>query len=108
MPEPLVLTGATLIDGTGAAPVSGRAVVVQDGRIQAVVGEREAPSGRTLRLNGLTLLPGLINCHVHLCFGGDADPGATMTRESYATTVINATLRARPRCATSAGATTPS
>jgi imidazolonepropionase-like amidohydrolase len=95
MPEPLVLTGVTLIDGTGAAPVNGRAVVVQDGRIHAVVGEREAPSGRTLRLNGLTLLPGLINCHVHLCFGGDADPGATMLKESYAATVINAVLRAR-------------
>jgi imidazolonepropionase-like amidohydrolase len=109
MPEPLVLTGATLIDGTGAAPVSGRAVVVQDGRIQAVVGEREAPSGRTLRLNGLTLLPGLINCHVHLCFGGDADPGATMTRESYATTVINATPSVTerfpdPACCARAGA----
>jgi imidazolonepropionase-like amidohydrolase len=95
MADPVVLTGATLIDGTGAAPVNGCAVVVQDGRIQAVVGERAAPAGRTLRLNGLTLLPGLINCHVHLCFGADADPGATMVKESFATTVINATLRAR-------------
>jgi len=95
MPEPLILTGATLIDGSGAAPVSGCAVVVQDGRIQAVVAERQAPAGRTLRLDGLTLLPGLINCHVHLCFGGEADPGATMVRESFATTVINAAVRAR-------------
>jgi imidazolonepropionase-like amidohydrolase len=95
MPEPLVLTGATLIDGTGAAPVNGRAVVVQDGRILAVVGEREAPSGRTLRLNGLTLLPGLINCHVHLCFGGEADPASAMLKEAYAATVIQAAVRAR-------------
>ena len=95
MADPLVLIGATVIDGTGAAAQRGRAVVVQDGRIQAVVDERQAPGGRTRRLDGLTLLPGLINCHVHLCFGGEADPGATMVKESYATTVINAAVRAR-------------
>ena len=95
MPDPLVLTGATLIDGTGAAPVSGRAVVVRDGRIHAVVAERDAPSGQTLRLDGLTLLPGLINCHVHLCFGGEADPGTAMVKEAFAATVIKATMRAR-------------
>jgi imidazolonepropionase-like amidohydrolase len=95
MPESLVLTGATLIDGTGAAPVSGRAVVVRDGRIHAVVAERDAPSGTTLRLDGLTLLPGLINCHVHLCFGGEADPGTAMVREAFAATVIKAAMRAR-------------
>jgi imidazolonepropionase-like amidohydrolase len=90
-----ILTGAQLIDGTGTPPVAGRAVVVEDGRIAAVVGEREAPSGRTLRLNGLTLLPGLVNCHVHLCFSGAADPAAAMLGESYATTVIHAVQRAR-------------
>ena len=95
MAEPLVLTGATLIDGPGAPPARGRAVVVANGRIQAVVAEREAPAGTTRRLDGLTLLPGLINCHVHLCFGGEADPGAAMLKESYATTVIKAALRAR-------------
>jgi imidazolonepropionase-like amidohydrolase len=95
MPEPLILTGATLIDGTGAAPQRGRAVVVQDGRIQAVVDARQAPAGRTRRLDGLTLLPGLVNCHVHLCFGGEADPGVAMVKESYAATVINAAVRAR-------------
>ena len=79
--DALVLTGATLIDGTGAAPVSGRAVVVQDGRIQAVVAERQAPPAKTLRLDGLTLLPGLINCHVHLCFGGEADRASTMVQD---------------------------
>ena len=96
--------------------MSGRAVVVRDGRIQAVVAERDAPAGPDPRLDGLTLLPGLINCHVHLCFGGEADPGAAMVKETFATTVIKAALRARgrrsrpasPRCAIWAAATTPS
>jgi imidazolonepropionase-like amidohydrolase len=93
--ERTILAGALLIDGSGAPPVSGRAVVVEQGRIAAVVADGAAPSGTTLRLDGLTLLPGLINCHVHLCFGGEADPAAVMLKESYASTVINAVLRAR-------------
>ena len=90
-----VLTGATLVDGSGAPPVVGQVVVVEGDRIAAVVPAREAPPGASLRLDGLTLLPGLINCHVHLCFGGEADPAAAMQRDSYATTVIRAVLRAR-------------
>ena len=67
--ERLILSGARLIDGSGAQPVSGKAVVVEGSRIAAVVEGRAAPLGTLLRLDGLTLLPGLINCHVHLCLG---------------------------------------
>ena len=91
---PTILSGAMLIDGTGVPPVAGRAVVVEQGRIAAVVDERAAPSGTVRRLDGLTLLPGLINCHVHLCFGGEADPASAMLKEAYAATVIQAAVRA--------------
>ena len=93
--ERTILTGALLLDGTGAPPVAGRAVVVEHGRISAVVSTSEAPSGTTLRLDGLTLLPGLVNMHVHLCFGGEADPAASLQRDPQALTVIKAALRAR-------------
>ena len=93
--ERTILTGALLLDGTGGPPVAGRAVVVEQGRISAVVGASEAPSGTTLRLDGLTLLPGLVNMHVHLCFGGEADPSATLLREPHAMIVLKAALRAR-------------
>src|SRR5262249_57002670 len=72
--DTLVLHGARIIDGTGAEPVRGRAVLVEGGRITAVVEEARAPRGRGVDLAGSTLLPGLINCHVHLCFGAAADP----------------------------------
>jgi imidazolonepropionase-like amidohydrolase len=93
--ERMILAGAMLIDGSGAPPVAGRAVVVEQGRITAVVGASEAPSGTTVRLDGLTLLPGLINCHVHVCLGAEADPARVMAAEPYAATVIKAVLRAR-------------
>jgi imidazolonepropionase-like amidohydrolase len=94
--ERTVLAGAMLIDGSGRPPVAGRAVVVERDRIVDVVAEADAPpAGRTLRLDGLTLLPGLVNCHVHLCLGAEPDPAAAMLKEPYAATVIKAVLRAR-------------
>jgi imidazolonepropionase-like amidohydrolase len=92
--ERTILTGAMLIDGSGAPPAAGRAVVVENGRIAGVVAERDAPAGPALRLDGLTLLAGLINCHVHLCLGAEADPAAVMLKEPSAATVIKAVLRA--------------
>ena len=92
----LVLTGATLIYGTGAEPVTERAVVIEGGRISAVVPAGRHPTDATvLHLEGLTLLPGLINAHVHLCLGGEPDPVKTLTEDSPATTAIKTVLRAR-------------
>lgn len=102
--EPAVLVGARLIDGTGSEPVRGRAVVVESGRIAAVVDEAALPRGRRVDLDGATLLPGLINCHVHLCFGAEADPVRPVREEPLAFTAIKALVRAR-QCA-QAGVTT--
>jgi imidazolonepropionase-like amidohydrolase len=84
-----------LIDGTGAPPVRDRAVVLEQRRIAAVVPDREARDGAVLDLGGLTLLPGLFNCHTHLCLSGGADPARALAEESFPATVIHATLRAR-------------
>ena len=93
--ETLVLSGARIIDGTGAEPVRGRSVVVEKGVIAAVVDDARAPRGSRMDLAGHTLLPGLINCHVHLCLGGEADPVRPLREEPLATTAIKALVRAR-------------
>ena len=70
-----LLLGATLIDGTGAAPVPDAAVLINDGRITAA-GPRQAVSwpahADIIDLSGCTLLPGLIDGHDHLASHGYA------------------------------------
>src|SRR6266536_477971 len=102
--ETLVLVGASLIDGTGAEPVRGRAVVVEGDRITQVVDDARAPKGRRIDLSGCTLLPGLVNCHVHLCFGAEADPVRVLKEEPAALTALKALLRAK--ASVEAGVTT--
>jgi imidazolonepropionase-like amidohydrolase len=95
MDDRLILVGATLIDGTGAPPEAGRAVVVADGRIADIVPAARAPAGPVLRLDGLRLVPGLINCHVHLCLGAEADPVRPLLDDPPGLTTLKAALRAR-------------
>jgi hypothetical protein len=65
---PLVLSGVTVIDATGAAPRPHMAVVIDKGRIAEVgkVGTVVAPeSARVLDASGKFLIPGFWDMHVH-------------------------------------------
>ena len=74
----VVIQADRLFDGTGAEPIEQAAVVIGDGRIRAV-GRRDeivAPDGEAQRVEyaGCTILPGLIDCHVHLIFSAGPRP----------------------------------
>ncbi len=87
-PPPKALVGATLIDGTGAAPVPNAVVLLRDGKIECA-GPRSAcpvPSGvDTADLSGLFITPGLVDAHVHFSQTGWADgrPDSLDLRDRY-------------------------
>lgn len=65
----IAVTNATLIDGTGADPVRAATVVVEDERISQVGAGVAPPRDATvIDAGGRTLMPGMIDCHVHLYF----------------------------------------
>lgn len=86
-----------LIDGTGT--VHERAtVLVRGSKISAVGPSRTLtiPKGaRRVNGRGLTILPGLIDCHVHLCLGGEADVVGTLESEHPSLTLLKSASHAK-------------
>jgi imidazolonepropionase-like amidohydrolase len=65
-PDTLALTRGTLIDGSGRDPVRNATVLVEGGRIAAAGPSVKVPRGaKVLDAGGCTVLPGIIDCHVH-------------------------------------------
>jgi imidazolonepropionase-like amidohydrolase len=74
----VVFEHATLLDCTGRDPQPNARVVVEDGRIRRI-GASNGPGGpkdaRVVDCQGRTLMPGLLDAHVHLALL-DLDPAA--------------------------------
>ncbi len=57
----------TLIDGTGAEPVRGATIILDGDTITAVARDGAVPRGsEVVDAQHLTIMPGMIDCHVHL------------------------------------------
>jgi imidazolonepropionase-like amidohydrolase len=72
----LALVGGRVIDGYGAAPIENGVVLIAGDRILAVgrQGDVAVPADtRTIDTNGMTVLPGLFDMHVHLQLLGHGD-----------------------------------
>lgn len=86
-----------IIDGTGAVHECAT-LLVRGSKISAVGPTRTLtiPKG-TVRINGrgLTILPGLIDCHVHLCLGGEADVVGTLGSEHPSFTLLKSASYAK-------------
>ena len=96
----VIIRASRLVDGTGAPAVHDPTVVVENGRIRKIYAgpapEGEWPPGsRTLDLRGHTLLPGLIDAHVHLVLPGDGTPFETAVREPDGVLAVAAAENAR-------------
>lgn len=65
--QPLLFTNAAIVDGVRDEPLEGMSVLVEDGRIAEVSDSRiAAKNALVVDLAGKTLMPGLIDCHVHV------------------------------------------
>jgi len=74
--EKLAIVGATLIDGTGAAPVQDAVVVIDGTKIVAVgpKGKVTVPSdARRIDAAGKYVIPGLMDANVHLMLGSSIE-----------------------------------
>ena len=77
----LALTGVTVIDGTGAPPVSNMTLVIKQDRIVDIfrTGRKALPPNASVRdLHGHFVIPGLIDAHVH--FGPNAAVNGRLQR----------------------------
>src|SRR5687768_10945311 len=72
----LAVTGGRILDGYGGPPIENGVILIAGERITAVgpASAIQVPSGiRVIDANGMTVMPGLIDMHVHLQILGHGD-----------------------------------
>ena len=92
----LLLRCPHIVDGVGGT-LTQHGVLIEGERIARVapVAEFEGYVGEEMDLEDTTLLPGLIDCHVHLCFGAEANPAEATDRMSPGAVAVRALANAQ-------------
>lgn len=89
MTEQILIRGGNVIDGTGAAPVVAD-VLLEPDRIIAVGANAAVadPAARVIEAAGRTVMPGLIDAHVHCTFGDVASNDELFFHRDAATSAL--------------------
>jgi imidazolonepropionase-like amidohydrolase len=95
-----IFTCDLLIDGIGDTPVEDGMVVVEDSRVAYAGAERtdvleRYPDAELRDLKGMTLMPGMIDVHVHLSLDGNPTYFQSMITETPALCAIKAVKKVR-------------
>ena len=87
-PPPTSITAQRMLDVSRGVIVPDAVIVIEGDRIVAA-GPRQStpPRGKVIDLGDVTLLPGVIDAHVHLLLGGAAEANARATLVAGFTTV---------------------
>jgi len=92
----VILRDACIIDGRGNVQARGF-ITIENNRI-AEVGKGPGPAKKNgyevMDLEGMCVLPGMIDCHVHLCIDGSADPMQSLQKDSAAMITLKAARQA--------------
>ena len=96
MVKQTLYSGGLIYDGLHQV-LEGQAVLVENERIKEVgpVGDFQGFAGELVDFSGGTLLPGLIDCHVHLIYGGEGDPKSKVGGSKPGELVMRALGRAQ-------------
>jgi imidazolonepropionase-like amidohydrolase len=93
-----LIRNVTLIDGLGGEPHADWAVAVEGERIAWIGPSAQAPAfdpHNVVDGKGHSLLPGMINSHVHLCNDGSADLFGQVMNDSVPIATIRSVINAR-------------
>ena len=93
--ETIVLRAARLLDVAAGRVVENAVVVIEGDRIRAVNPEKIPEAAETIDLGDVTLLPGLIDAHVHLTGDLDRDSFNRIVRETAADAALRGARNAR-------------
>ena len=77
-----LVLGAAVVVSASRPAVPDAGVVVEAGRVTAVLPRSDLPAGRVVDLRPCTLVPGLVDAHAHLGFDGSQHPDAVMQHGS--------------------------
>ncbi len=92
---PAAYRAARIIEAVSEEVIEDGAVVVEEGRIVSVGPSRDLPAGgEVVDLGDATLIPGLIDAHVHLVWSASAEPHEVVGRESLALTALRCAANA--------------
>jgi imidazolonepropionase-like amidohydrolase len=79
---------ARVIDGVSSDPLENAVVLVDEGRIVAVEPASRSLGREVANLGDATIMPGLIDAHVHLVWSAGPEPHAVVDRESRYLTAL--------------------
>lgn len=96
----ILLKAARLVDGASGEMLDGAAVLVEDGKLvrigrQADVRAPDFASVSEVDYGDATILPGLVDCHTHLCAPGDGTTGDEVGAEEDDILLLQAAKNAR-------------
>lgn len=83
-----IFDGERLLDGP-------HEVHVEEGRISAVLPSRGTGENVSTDFDDATVLPGLVDAHVHLCFDASPDVGALARADTPSTAALRSAMNAR-------------